>query len=101
MINTLLLVLVILLIINYLQVPITNFTLFYIGGHPITLYSIIVFFIVLWLVKFLPSPFREIVGVILVLWLLSLFGIFIVPAFSNLIVLVLIVALLVYVFGIF
>ncbi|MEN9328549.1 MAG: hypothetical protein RI947_1357 [Candidatus Parcubacteria bacterium] len=101
MINTLLLVLIILLVVNYLQIPVTNFTLFYIGGHPITLYNIIVFFIVLWLAKFLPSPFREIIGVILILWLLSLFGIFLIPAFSNIIVLILIIALLVYVFGLF
>lgn len=44
----------------------------------------------------LPSPFREIATVILVLWLLSLFGIIAIAGFSQILIIALIVGIGIY-----
>lgn len=74
--------------------------LFVINGQTITLWNILILMVVGWLLGLLPSPFREIAGVILVLWVLSVLGILsFIPGLSNILVLVIILGLVFYIIG--
>ncbi|CAN5149614.1 hypothetical protein BH11PAT1_BH11PAT1_0680 [soil metagenome] len=79
--------------------PIPDITLFEINAHPITLWNLLIFFVILWAVGILPRPFREIAFVLLVLWLLSLFGIIAFAGLSGWLVIAVIVGLIIALFG--
>lgn len=96
MIEILLVLLILFWFLGYIRVGginIPNAQLLVFNGRPITLWDVLIFIVVLWAVGLLPSPFRQIAGVLLVLWLLSLFGILAVTGLSNLIVIALIVGI--------
>jgi hypothetical protein len=42
----------------------------HINGRTITVWDILVFFVVLWAIDTLPSPLREICALLLLLWIL-------------------------------
>jgi hypothetical protein len=60
------------LIIPGLVLP--DVSLFVINGQTITLWDLIILALVAWAIGILPSPFRQIAGLLLVLWLLSVLG---------------------------
>jgi hypothetical protein len=82
--------------INGLTIP--DFALFRLNGHVISLWDLLIFIIVLWAVGILPSPFRQIAGVLLVLWVLSVLGILAFAGLSNLLVIAIIVGIIVSIF---
>ena len=76
MITALLVALVILWLLGYISIPfIPNMYLFTINSHQISLWNVLTFLVLLWAVGILPSPFREISFVLLILWTLSVLGI--------------------------
>ena len=78
MIETLIVLLAILWVFGYLHiggVQLPDFQLFVINGNHVTFLDLLVFFLVMWAISILPSPFREISGVLLFLWLLAVLGI--------------------------
>src|SRR3972149_8611616 len=95
-----LLVLLILLwfigVVRFPVLSIVNSPIIYIGRRAVGLYDILVFILILWLIRILPSPLREIVTVFLILWLLSFFGVFLFAGLSNILVLLLIIGLIFY-----
>lgn len=102
MLTYLLVFLILLWIIGAVRVPVfspINLPLLYIGHKAIGLYDILVFGLIIWLIRILPSPLREIVTVFLLLWLLSFFGVFFLGGFGNLLVLLLILGLIMHLFG--
>jgi hypothetical protein len=82
--------------INGFNLP--NLVLFRINGQTITLVNTIIFFVILWAIGVLPSPFREIAAVLFVLWLLTVFGILAIAGLPNLLIIAIIVGI---VFSIF
>lgn len=99
MLGLLLIVLVILWFLGYIQIPgfsIPNIVLFTINGQPITLLNLLIFIVITALIGILPSPLREIAGVVLILWILSILGIIAIAGFSNILVIVVIVGLVLY-----
>lgn len=95
MINIFLIILILLLVANNISIPFIHAPLFVLFGHPITLFHIMVFCLLGYLANYLPSPFREIIGLVVILWVLSAFGIFAIFGwFSNLLLLVIVLALL-------
>jgi hypothetical protein len=98
MLFALLVVLILLWTLGFLPVGanIPNITLFAINGHEITLLNIIVFAVIAWIVGLLPSPFRLIATILLVLWVLSVLGIFAIGGLSQWLVLTIIVGLVFY-----
>ncbi|OGK24087.1 hypothetical protein A3C25_05240 [Candidatus Roizmanbacteria bacterium RIFCSPHIGHO2_02_FULL_38_11] len=98
-----LLVLLILLwfigVVRFPVLSIVNSPIIYIGRRAVGLYDILVFILILWLIRILPSPLREIVTVFLILWLLSFFGLFFLGGLYNLLVLILIIGLLLHILG--
>lgn len=99
MIEIVLVILILLFVLGYVDIPslpLHDTSLFSLFGHVVSLYDLLVFLIILWVIELLPWPFRGIASALLVLWLLSFFGIIIVTGFSNIVVLAVIVGIIAY-----
>ncbi len=96
MIVALLVLLVALWFLGFISLPmfpISNFVLFTLFGVAITLYQVIIFLIILWLIDLLPGFFKYLAGVLLLLWVLSVFGVITIINFPHIIVLTIIFGL--------
>ncbi len=96
----LLVVLVALWLLGLIQIPgvdSLNVQLFELFGKSISLLDLPIFFALVWVLGILPSPFKQIAGVVLLLWLLSFFGLIAIAGLSNILVLVLIIGLVLHV----
>lgn len=98
MLIALLVILVILWALGFLPsgVNIPNITFFTINGHSVTFIDLLVLIIISWIVGLLPSPFRLIASILLVLWVLSVLGIFAFAGLSQWLVLTVIAGLVFY-----
>ena len=104
MLIAVLIILVILWFLGYINIGSINLPdilLFTINGQEITLISLLIFAVIVWAVGILPSPLRQIAFVILVIWLLSLFGILAIGGLQSILVLAVIVGLVLALLGIF
>lgn len=102
MVLALVVILIVLWLLGYISIPgilIPNITLFSVNGYPVTLWNVLIFMVVAWLIGILPRPFREIAGVILLLWILSLFGILGIPHISSVLVIAIIIGALISLFA--
>lgn len=102
MITLLLVILIILWFLGYIHIDgltIPDFNLFTINGHDITFINLLTFLVISALVGVLPSPLRQIAGVLLILWVLSVLGILAFAGLSSLLVIAIILGLIAYVFG--
>ncbi|HYD35372.1 MAG TPA: hypothetical protein VD999_04860 [Vitreimonas sp.] len=96
MIEILLVLLIILWLTGNLSIPglvIPDFGLMVINGRMISLWDLLTFILILWILGLLPSPFREIAGILLILWVLSILGILAFAGLSNLLVIAIIVGI--------
>src|SRR5690242_8155486 len=101
MIATILLILIVLWFFGYIHVQglaLPDFYLFSINGIPITFWTLILFFVMLSAIGVLPSPLRQIAGVLIVLWILSTVGVLAIAGLPNILVLALILGLAVSLF---
>lgn len=103
MLTALVFILIILWFFGYVRLDglvIPDFELFGINGHPVTLWSILILLITSWAIGVLPTPLREIVGVLLILWILAVLGILSLTGIplSSLIIIAIIVGLIVAIF---
>ena len=76
-------------------ISIPNIGLFSINGHMITLWEVLILFVIIWAIGILPRSFQTVASALLLLWILSALGIFAIAGLPNIIVLVIIVALIV------
>jgi hypothetical protein len=83
--------------VNIPGLPALDIELFSFLGKSVSLLDLLIFFIIVWIIGILPSPFRQIAGVILALWLLSFFGVIAIAGLSNILIIVLIVGLLLHI----
>lgn len=100
MILALLIALIILWLMGYVVFPgfvIPSIILFSINGHPITLWNLLIFLILIVIAASLPSPLREILFVVFILWVLALLGIISAVGFPNLLLVGIIAGLMVFV----
>lgn len=96
MVEILLVILVLLWVVGYLNIPglvVPNITLFVVNSHPVTLVNLIIFLVIVWILGLLHSPIREIASVLLVLWVLSIFGFLAIPGLANIVFLVLVLGI--------
>ena len=99
--TTILLLLVVLWLLGiFSPVALLYRPLGHLNGHPVSLWDILLFLLIIWLIGILPKPFRQIVTIFLILWLLSLLGIFVISGLSNLLLPLLIIGLALYLFGV-
>ena len=99
MLLALVIALIILWLLGYIALPgilIPNIYLFSIHNHPITLWNILIFLVLLIIATNLPSPFREILFVILILWVLALLGIIAFVGLPNILIIAIIAGLIVF-----
>lgn len=80
-------------------ISIPNIGLFSINNHLITLWEVLILFVISWAIGILPRPFQAIASVLLLLWVLSVLGIFAFTGLPNIIVLVIIVAIILSIFS--
>ncbi|MBI2596352.1 hypothetical protein HYW46_06485 [Candidatus Daviesbacteria bacterium] len=102
MLEALLVILIILWFVGYLSVgafPIPDLILFNINGQPITLWNILILLVISSVIGVLPSPFKEIAGVLFILWVLSVLGILAFGGLSSMLVIAIIVGLILYLAG--
>lgn len=93
-----LVILIILYFLGYLQIPalmVPDFPLFVVNNHTVTLWDVLILAVIAWAVGILPSPFRQIAGVILVLWILSTLGFLAIAGLSHLLVIALIAGIII------
>jgi hypothetical protein len=82
------------------HILIPSLTLFSINGHPVTLWNVLVLGAVVWALKFLPEPIKQIVFILLVLWILSVVGIFAFGGFFHILILVIVIWLVLSLIGV-
>jgi hypothetical protein len=78
MLAALIILLVILWFFGYVNISGVSFPdihLFTINGVDVTLWNLLVLFLVAGAIYILPSPFRQIAGVLLILWVLAVLGV--------------------------
>lgn len=94
-------VLVILWFLGYMPlsgISIPNYALFAINGHTVTLWEILILLVIGWAISILPRPLQAIASILLLLWILSVLGIFAIAGLPNIIVIVIIVGLFLSIF---
>lgn len=102
MLETLVIILLVLWLlgaVNISGLTLPDLTLFSLNGRAISLVDLFILIIISWIVGLLPTPFREIVGVVLAFWILSMLGILAIAGLSNILVIALVIGLVVYLFG--
>lgn len=77
---------------------IPNFVLFTINNRPITLWEILILFVIGWAIGILPNTLQTIATIFLALWILSVLGIIGISGLSNVIVFIIIIGLIVSIF---
>jgi hypothetical protein len=101
MLGTIIVILIILFILGYIRIPgiiIKDAVITRFNGHPITLWGIVLFFVILWAIDILPSPLREIAAMLFLLWILSTLGVLVIVGFSNILILAVIIGLVLTIF---
>lgn len=100
MIEIVLVFLILLFVLGYIDIPnlpLRDISLFNLFGQNISLYDLLIFLVILWVIELLPWPFRGIAMALLVLWLLSFFSIIVIAGFSNIVILAIIVGIIAYI----
>lgn len=95
--------LVILWLGGFISIPsfsLLHYGLFYISGRAVTVWDIILLAVIIWMIGVLPYPFRGIGTIILILWFMSILGIIALHGFSNLILALIIIGLILHLLGI-
>ena len=95
----LLVILIVLWLLGYGPIEAFYVPLFSFAGRRISLWDILIILVILGLIEALPSPFRQIAIVFLVLWVLALLGIITAAGMSSMLVIALIVGLFLYLIG--
>lgn len=75
-----------------------DYMLFTINGRNITLWNLLTLFIIGWIIGILPSPFRQIASVFLILWVLAILGIIVLANLPNVLLVIMILGLILYLF---
>lgn len=100
MLAGLFLALIVLWFFGYVHIEgltIPDIFLFSINGQPITLWSILILLIVSWAIGILPTPIRQIVAVLLIIWILAVLGIISIASIplANVLVLAIIIGMVI------
>lgn len=99
MLAVLFLVLIALWFLGYIRIEglptLPDIILFTINGVPITLWNLLILLVVAWAIGIIPSPIRQIVAVLLILWILATLGILAIGTFplANILVLAIIIGI--------
>lgn len=101
MIIAIIIILAILWLLGYAPlagISIPNISLFSINSHAVTLWEVLILLVIGWAISILPRTFQAGASVLLLLWILSVLGVFAIAGLPNIIVLVIIIGLIVSIF---
>lgn len=96
MLALIIIILVVLWLLGYGPFDVLQINLFNFNGRIITLWDVLIFGVLVWVVSVLPRPLREIASVLLIIWTLAVLGIIAVAGLSNLLIISIIVGLVLY-----
>jgi hypothetical protein len=99
MLTAILVLLIVFWFLGYGPIVTFRYTLLKLGSHGISLWDVLIFLVIVCVISSLPRPLKEIATVVLVVWLLSLFGIIAVAGLSNILLIALIVGIGIYLIG--
>ncbi len=97
MLGLIIVILVVLWLVGYGPFEVLRVALFNFNGRIITLWDILIFAVLVWVISILPRPFREIASVLLIIWTLALLGIIAVAGLSSILIISAVVGLILYV----
>lgn len=97
MLIAILVILFLLWFLGYGPLQTLSINLFNINGRVITLWDILIFIVLIWLVDALPGPLRPIAAIIFAVWIFASLGFIAIPALSSLLIVSTIVGLLLYI----
>jgi hypothetical protein len=97
MIEFVLAIIFVLWLLGFIQIGFLSYSLFNLNGHEIVIKDVLFFLLILWLIGLLERPFREIVSVLFILWVLSTFGIIAITGLSNIIILAVVIGAVAYI----
>lgn len=92
-----LVILFLLWLMGYGPFTVLHIILLRFNGFAITIWDVLIFLVLIWLVGSLPSPFRQIAVVFILIWILSLLGIIAVAGLPSILVIAIIVGVLLYI----
>ena len=92
-----LVILFLLWLLGFAPFQVLHIVLFNFRGLSVTIWSVLIFFALIWLIGILPRPLREIAMVLFVIWILSILGIIAVAGLSNILIIAIIIGVLLYV----
>lgn len=92
-----LVILFLLWLMGYGPFTVLHIILFRFNNFAVTIWDVLIFMVLIWLVGSLPSPFRQIAVVFILIWILSILGIIAVAGLSSILVIAIIVGVLLYV----
>jgi hypothetical protein len=84
-------------LLGYGPFTVLHLILFQFNGLAITIWDVLIFLVLIWLVGSLPSPLRQIAVVFILVWVLSLLGVIAVAGLSSILVIAIIVGVLLYI----
>ena len=93
MLTVILLILIVFWFLGYGPISALKFPLIILNRLTISLWDILIFLVIIWIIDLLPRPLREIAVVVLIIWLLGIFGIIAIPMFNNVVIIALIAGL--------
>lgn len=102
MIAVILIILIVLWFLGYINISglnLPNFILFNLNGRDISLWDVLILLVIGWAIGVLPTPLRQIAGVLLVIWVLATLGILAITGLAQIIVLAVIIGLVLALLG--
>lgn len=88
--------LIVLWILGFLPFGFFDMVLLRINGEVITILDLLIFGVILWAVGILPTPFRQIAIVLVILWVVATLGFIAIANFSNIVIIAFIAGLIIY-----
>lgn len=79
---------------------IPDYPLFLINGYPVRFWELLILVVIGFAITVIPSPFKQIAGVLLLIWILSTIGILAIPGLASIIVLAIIGGLVLMLLGV-
>jgi hypothetical protein len=99
MLLAILVLLVLFWFFGYGPIQVLHIILLKFNGLDITIWNLLIFLVLVWLITSLPSPFRQIAVVFILIWVLASLGIIAIAGLANILVIAIIVGVLLYVIG--
>lgn len=100
MLIAILIVLFVLWLLGYGPFQVLAFPLIRLRTHIVTIWDVLLFLVLLWLISALPGPFRQIAAVLFIIWILTVLGIIAIAGLANLLIISIIVGLVIYLLSI-